>query len=386
MSMYHYSPSKIHFGSNTLDMLGKLSKKYGKRVMLITPQPIPPLEAALKKVHQLLKEESLEVCVFDQVQPNPLTSDIDQAVRLAKEFKAEVVVAFGGGSTIDTAKIVAYCARMESYSWQKDFFENPVGVHEERGYFKDALPLIAVTTTSGTGSQVTQASVVTDVKSHRKVTLMRQQFFSKEVIVDPNLMLSLPYKLTASTAFDAFSHLCESYINGRLSFVTAPLALIGIQNIVDTLPKIKEDNDIKYREILAASDTLGGICLSNGGGNLPHFLGELLTSYIPEINHGMSLAMVYPEFVKAFYGTPMFENRLKEVLDILNIDNLPLNNGEDAAEVVNHYLSKIDLNMKVADFNPTAEQLDNIVTAAGKNPRVSNPEAIKELMKCVVNK
>src|SRR5699024_9865580 len=162
-----------------------------------------------------------------------------------------------------------------------------------------ALPVVAVTTTSGTGSHVTQASVISDLKLHEKMTFFHSSLFPKVSIIDPEIMITVPKKVTAATGFDALCHAIESYFNPRASMLTKILSLQSIEIIVETLPKLIHDpKNLNYREKLAYADTLSGICLSNAGAEAPHPIGEIINGYFPELSHGETLAFVYPTYFK----------------------------------------------------------------------------------------
>ena len=185
-----------------------------------------------------------------------------------------------------------------------------------------SLPFIAVSTTSGTGSQCTQAAVVSDTKNKEKITLFHRDLFPKVAIIDPELMLSVPSRVTAATGFDAFTHAFESYLGKRTSPLTEHLSLETIRLVVEYLPKsIQKPNSIEFRTKLAWADTASGICLSNGGADLPHPLGEIIGGICQRIAHGETLAIVYPAFLE--YKEKIAAEKFRNIASYLGIEKTP---------------------------------------------------------------
>lgn len=377
-SFLHYQPTRIHFGLGESEHVGEIAKKYGSRCLLVTPEPIEVLKPLFTHIKEVLEANGIQVAVFDKVQPNPTSDAVEEAVKLGFEHKVEFVVGLGGGSAIDTAKMVAYNASKGTCDWD-EFFAVRRGFQDDSIQHEDALPIIAISTTSGTGSQCTQAAVITNVENHQKTTVFRQQFFPKEAIVDPQLMDTLPYGMSASTAFDAFCHLSESYLMGRLSPISEPMAIAGMQMVVDTLPKLRQEAKLEYREILAAADTMAGICLSNGGGTMPHFLGEILTSCNTRINHGNSLAIVYPKFIKEYFLDEAYHDRFAFILSIMEPDTQCMD-GASAQAVMERFLTKVGLHFSASTFDTSKAQWADILNTVQQQKRFDDTSRLVRVM------
>ncbi|EQF74976.1 iron-containing alcohol dehydrogenase [Clostridioides difficile] len=294
-----YQPSRINFGQGTLSELPRIIGKYGKKCLLVTTPNVEPLDKLYKRVTLNLIEKGIEVVHFDRVEPNPTVELINEGFELAKKESVDVVLAVGGGSSIDTAKVLALTFGLEKIDWDYMFstYTNPFKIYDKVS--EKELPLIAVSTTSGTGSQVTQAAVIS--RGSEKNTIFHQNCFSKECIVDPELMLTLPERITASTAFDAFTHAFESYINPNANDFTEIMSEKSMELVINYLPKVMEDkNNIEYRTKLAVADTLGGSSLANAGAAAPHPLSEIIGG-VTHIPHGEALAIVFPKFAEKFY-------------------------------------------------------------------------------------
>lgn len=314
----YYQPTKIHFGEGRLEELGSIAKKYGMKCFMVTT-PDEPLVPLYNRVKKILNEASIDVVHFNEVEPNPSSEMIERGFALLKENPCDFILAVGGGSSIDTAKTLAFTNGQERIKW--DELLNYSSPYEDYAPYSDTtLPIISVPTTSGTGSQVTQAAVVTLGKE--KLTFYHPSLFSKECILDSELTLTLPNRITAATGFDAFTHAFESYINPRASLYSENDSLTAMKLVVENLPKaLANPKEIEYRKNLSMADTLAGRALANSGASAPHPLSELIGGIV-HMAHGEALAVVFPPFIKYSYESN------KEKMDIVakifnpNADNL----------------------------------------------------------------
>lgn len=339
-----YMPPRIHFGSGRLNELGTIARRYGQSCLFIGPTMNDAIRPIYQRTETLLQEAGIRYETFYEVEPNPQATTVEKAKAKAEALQADFILAVGGGSSIDTAKMVSSLYGNPVVDWSRLFSENdhPFKVYPPIG--PAPRPLIVVSTTSGTGSQCTQAAVITDTASHQKLTVFHADHFPKEVIVDPELMMSLPNGLTAATAFDAFTHAFESYLNTRLAPAMVLTAEVAIKTILETLPKVLVENRLEYREALAYADTLAGMSLANGGAHLPHPLSEVIGSSLTRLSHGQSLAVVYPEFVR--YMAPKDPTKFAFLARVLDPSLNGVSDAEAsalAADKLNAYLASVGL-------------------------------------------
>ena len=321
-SFNFFTPTQLIFGSGRLEELKEVAPKYGNKCLLVCR----PIEGSLKltyqRVENLLNSVNVEVIFFDEIIPNPTIEGIEKGVITAVKNQVDFVLGVGGGSVMDSAKLIALLHNPEGViNWGKALisYDHPFNYVASKQH---TLPFIAVSTTSGTGSQCTQAAVISDNQKKEKITLFHLDLFPKVAIVDPELMTSVPAGVTAATGFDAFTHAFESYLGGRTSPLTRQMSLEAIELVVENLPKaIQKPKNIEYRTQLAWADTLAGMCLSNGGADLPHPLGEIIGGICPRIAHGETLAMVYPSFLK--YKKNVTPDKFKEVASFLGLKKDP---------------------------------------------------------------
>lgn len=294
--MFDYcQPTRIHFGEGRLEEIASICGRYGKRGFMVTT-PDAPLQPLYDRIKKYFEQADIHIVHFDKVEPNPSVEMIECGFEMLRESNAEFVLAVGGGSSIDTAKALAFCNGQEKIKWDELFqkYSSPYVNYEE--YSDTVLPLITVPTTSGTGSQVTQAAVIT--KGKEKITFYHPSLFSKECIIDPELMLTLPKRMTAATGFDAFTHAFESYINPRASYFSEQDSMRAMKLVIDNLVKVlDEPGNILYRSNMALADTLAGRALANSGAQAPHPLSEIIGG-ITHLPHGEALAVVFPAFLK----------------------------------------------------------------------------------------
>ncbi|MGB0829166.1 MAG: iron-containing alcohol dehydrogenase [Flavobacteriaceae bacterium] len=313
-----FVPTQIRFGAGKLNELKTIAPTFGKRVLLVTRPRKGSLKATYEVVEKLLEEVGLSYTYFDEVIPNPTQEGVEKGIELAVENQVDFVIGIGGGSVLDTAKLIAFLTTPSgAIDWEAALskYSNPFAVGPSPD---SALPFIAVSTTSGTGSHCTQAAVVSDTVKQEKITLFHSGLFPSIAIVDPELMCSVPPTVTAATGFDAFTHAFESFLGGRTSPLTEAMSLEAIRLIFENLPAVlKDPHNTSLRTRLAWADTLAGMCLANGGADLPHPLGEIIGGICPRIAHGETLAMVYPDFLK--YKEPLSRDSFKKITNYLGL-------------------------------------------------------------------
>jgi alcohol dehydrogenase class IV len=311
-----FVPTQILFGEGKLKELKNILSSYGKKGLLVSRPSKGSLKETYKRIYKMLEKAGISYIHFDEVIPNPTLEGVEEGVKLAAQHQVDFVLGVGGGSVLDTAKLIAFLHKPSGQiDWKEavGLYDNPFAVSEPTIH---SIPFIAVTTTSGSGSQCTQAGVVSDTSEQNKITLFHSGLFPSVSIVDPELMCSVPASVTAATGFDAFTHAFESYLGGRTSPLTEQMSLQAIKLVLENLPKaIVDPGNIEIRSQLALADTLAGMCLANGGADLPHPLGEIIGGICPRVAHGETLAMVYPAFLN--YKEKVATGKFKKVSEYL---------------------------------------------------------------------
>lgn len=375
----YYSPTEIIFGRGKLEETAKLAKRFGNKALLVTGKGKSSVNAA-RRVLELLQGAGIETAHYDGVTPNPTTDLVTEGAEIAKELGAEVIIGLGGGSAMDTAKAIAVEASHPGTVWDYN-------CHTE-GPTDKTLPVIAIGTTAGTGSQVTQCAVITRTKDKDKSAVWHRNIFPKIAIVDPELTRSMPKAVTAQTGFDAFCHNFEAYLSINTSPMVERMALEAIAAIVEYLPKVLADgNDMEARSSMAWADTLGGLTNANAGVTLPHGLGMQVGGHCPQVTHGQALAAFYPAFTR--YTYPAAIEKFAAVGRILS-PGLQAETEETAAakccEEIDSFLKKIGLWIGYKELRVTMEDIREIADCGQvlgdylNNPRVAGIEEMYELL------
>ncbi|HEY3426983.1 MAG TPA: iron-containing alcohol dehydrogenase, partial [Negativicutes bacterium] len=236
-----------------------------------------------------LKLAGIETVVFDNVEANPLKSTIMAGGTFAKENSCDFIVALGGGSCMDSAKAIAVMATNDGDYWDYVFG----GTGKGKAMEHKPLPVIAITTTAGTGSETDPGAVITNEEKHEKTGFVHDDLFPVLAIVDPELMLSVPPKYTAYQGFDALFHSVEGYVSNGVNLMSDMYAITAIENVSRNLAKaVKDGNDIEAREKVAFGNTLSGTVMCVGRCTSEHSLEHAMSAYHQELPHGAGLIMI----------------------------------------------------------------------------------------------
>jgi len=376
----YYAPTEIIFGCGRVQEIGSITAQYGKKALLVTVPEFPEVKELYEKVKKSLRENGVEVVHFDGVIPNPTTDVVTEGANMAKAAGVDVVIGLGGGSSIDTAKAIAVEATHPGTAWDYNCHTpGPTSV---------TLPIIAIGTTAGTGSQCTQCAVITKTSEKDKSAIWHKNIFPKVAIVDPEVTVTMPKSVTAQTGFDAFAHNFEAYLSVKTSPLVEMMAIEAIKMIKEYLPKALENpNDIEARSKMSLADTLGGLTNSNAGVTLPHGLGMQVGGHAPHVSHGQALAIIYPQFTRYTYAWAI--EKFAKVGRIFNPALNELSDEEAAKEAcvaIDDFLKKIGLWIGFKDVNVTKEQIREIADDGQvlgdylNNPRVATIDEMYELL------
>lgn len=383
-SFNYYQSTEIIFGKGSVTELAEITKRFGKKVLLITTKANDPvLEEQYEKVKKILNDGGVDVVHYDGVVPNPTVESISAGAEIAKEIGADVIIGLGGGSSMDSAKAISVEATHKSTCWDYLFYKSPQPDPAK------LLPIIAISTTSGTGSQVTQVAVVTNTQKRDKSALYNNILYPKVCIVDPELMVTVPKFVTATTGFDVLCHAFESIIHPGTSAYVELLAWEAIALVTKFLPKVLSDlNDVNAREKMAWADTLAGLCIANAGVTLPHGMGMAIGGMYPHVAHGEALAIVYPAFADFTWESaiPQFSKMTK----ILNPELNSVSEQKAASESPNEirkFLKKTGLRKGLKDVNMPEDEIEALAKKCmvlpdyKANPRVASLEEMIDFVK-----
>jgi len=378
----YFQPTEIRFGPGRLAEVGEAVARFGRRCLLVTVPEFPEFAPLFRRVKDSLAERGVALDHFDGVVPNPTTGVVSAGARLALDFEADVVLGVGGGSSLDTAKAVAVEARHPGTSWDYLFFR-------DRQPTERTLPIIAVTTTSGTGSHVTQVAVVTNPEEKTKSALYNPWLYPKTSLVDPELVLTAPPHVTAATGFDVFAHAFESYIHPGGSAYTDLLAFEALRIVGASLPNaVRDGADLSARTSMAWADTLAGLAIANAGVTLPHGIGMAMGGLYPHVAHGEALACVYPAILRfSWDAAPAKFAAAARLFDASLSGDGQAEAARALSGIVEGFLKTIGLSVGLEDLKIPEDELEDLARASlvlpdyKSHPRVASGEDIHRILK-----
>lgn len=299
-------PTRVLFGAGQLNSL-KDQKLPGKRAMLvISCGNATRANGYLARTEEQLRAAGVESVVFDKVQANPLRDTIMEGAAFAKENSCDFIVALGGGSVMDAAKAIALMAVSDGDLW--DYMTGGTG--KGMPFVHQPLPIVAITTTAGTGSETDCGGVITNPQTHEKMGLVHPWLFPVLAVVDPELMLSVPPAYTAYQGFDALFHSVEGYISKAANMMSDMYAITAIENISKNLDKtVRDGSDLAARERVAFGNTLSGVVMCVGTVTSEHSLEHAMSAYHQELPHGAGLIMISKAYFTHFIEKHVCDER-----------------------------------------------------------------------------
>ena len=298
MSFQMYVPTRILFGEGQLEGLHKQKLPGKKAMIVISNGKSTKRNGALEKTEKELKLAGAETVLFDKIMPNPLKQTIMEGAAFAKENHCDFIVALGGGSVMDASKAIAAMAANDGDLW--DYISGGTG--KGLPLVQEPLPVIAITTTAGTGSEVDQWGVVSNEETDEKIGFGGyDSLFPQIAIVDPQLMKSVPAEFTAYQGFDALFHSVECYISAAANLMSDMYALTAIENIGAYLARaVKDGSDMEAREHVAFANTLSGVVMTISSCTSEHSMEHAMSAYHHDLPHGAGLIMISKAYFTHF--------------------------------------------------------------------------------------
>lgn len=293
-------PTRVFAGRGTVTQ----NKDYfgiGDHALIVTGKSSARLSGALDDVTAVLDEFGISYTVFDGVTENPPLLLCHQAGELAAQVGADFVIGIGGGSPLDAAKAIAAFAANPDIA--------PEDVYDPEKRVESSLPIIAIPTTAGTGSEVNPYAVLTLPDGERKKTFTCDDSWPIFAFVDPKYTDSLPYGTTVSTALDAFAHAMESYLSPKSTPFSEAAALFAAEHIWDVLSQYPDTFTEEMRDRLSAASTAAGMAISVTGTGFPHPLGYSIT-LLDGIPHGRACAAFAEDYINYNEKDPVGKERI----------------------------------------------------------------------------
>lgn len=342
MRMYQLEiPTKIYFGRGIAFQALAEEKDFlsGNVLIVTTGRSLNRLGYVekLKKELQNLPNVKL-VAIYDQISANPQLQEITKAAEKGKENRTDIVVGFGGGSAIDAAKVVA--AVIGTGNNVETLFYQHIEPDER------TLPVVAIPTTAGTGSELSKAAILSDYEKHKKGGVRGKNLYPKLAIVDSVFTETVPLHITMETGFDVLAHAIESYVSKAASPFTKILSEQVISTAGKALMELKEDIQNKEaREKMSYASMIMGINLGNASTAMPHRLQYPLGAYT-KTSHGSGLAAIYPTWI--YYEYTVNSETIRKVLEQLT-GKEPAN-AEQASGLMKDFLNQLLLPVSIREL------------------------------------
>ena len=319
MSFQMYVPTRILFGKGQLGNLHSQQMPGKKALIVISNGKSTRANGYLSQTQEQLNLAGIETTVFDGIMANPLKSSVMEGAACARENNCDFIVALGGGSVMDASKAIAAMATNSGDLW--DYVTGGTG--KGKALVNEPLPIIAITTTAGTGSEVDQYGVVSNEETNEKIGFGGyDSLFPRIAVVDPELMKSVPPKFTAYQGFDALFHSVECYISAPANLMSDMYALTAIENIGKYLVRaVKDGNDIEAREHVAFANTLSGVVMTISACTSEHSMEHAMSAYHHELPHGAGLIMISKAYFTHFIEKHACDDRFVRMAQALGMEN-----------------------------------------------------------------
>ena len=382
MSTQMILPRILQVGENASQQIANVLASLGcQHPLIITDKMMVQLGYA-SRIQDCLAQHAMSADVFDDTVPEPTVSSIQAGVQKIRQGDYDCIIALGGGSPIDSAKAISILAK---FGGQMQDYKFP------RVVIESGLPIIAIPTTAGTGSEVTRVTIITDETTDEKMLCVGIGFMPIAALVDYNLTLSLPSRITADTGIDALTHAMEAYVSKKASLYSDSQALSAMRLIAPNLRRVYHDgSDKAARESMMLGSTLAGIAFSNASVALVHGMSRPIGAAF-HVPHGLSNAMLLPTVTE--YSIPAAPARYADCARAMGIAS-----EQDSDDTANGKLLQ-ELHALNDELQvPTPEQfgidrhtfMDLLPTMAAQalasgspnnNPRVPNIEEVMEIYK-----
>lgn len=317
MSSYNFfAPTRVIFGSGALDQLKEQPMPGKKALLVISNGKSTITNGSLARTEEALKKAGCEYVIFNKVAANPLKAVVEEGAETARRENCDFVVALGGGSVMDAAKVMAMLAPQPS----NDLWNYAGGeTGKQKPLEKQPLPWVAITTSAGTGSEVDTAGVITNPDTNEKIGVGGSDFmFATLAIVDPELMRTVPPEYTAYQGFDALFHSLEGYIANVHNLMSDMVERTAIENIGKYLPRaVKDGNDMEAREAVAFANTLSGYSMVVGACTSEHSMEHAMSAFHPELPHGAGLILIAKEYFKFWIDKHVCDQRFVDMARFL---------------------------------------------------------------------
>lgn len=355
-----------------------LCKSFGTRIFLITDGFMAKNSPVFPQILEGLTQAGLQVEVYSDVKPDPTIELVDSVGEKINAFDADVLVALGGGSPMDTAKAAGLMACNEGSIGEY--------LQKQRTIEHDALPLICIPTTAGTGSEVTSGTVITDRQREEKIGLNHPSMSPVIALIDPEMQMSMPPSLTAATGLDALCHAIEAYTSRQANPLSDAMALQAIRLIGRNLRRaVSNGTDLEARGQMALASLMAGISFAQAGLGLVHGIAHCLGAMY-HVPHGIANAIMLPYVME--FNIMGNEERFCDIADALGVHAANMDTREAAKAAVEE-IRQMQQDLEIPSLEQVGVQEGDIDTIVANsityrllpnNPRTVSEKDIRQIL------
>lgn len=291
------NPTRILFGSGKLDELGSQPMPGKKALLLMSGGKSAKVSGAYDRTLEQMEKAGVEIAEFAKVMENPVKEMVMEGAAFVRENGCDFIVALGGGAVLDSAVAIAAMATNPGDLW--DYVNGGTG--KAQPLVNPGLPIVTITLTAGTGSEVNCWGVISNLETNEKIGFGDPSLVPVLAVVDPELMRTVPAKYTAYQGFDALFHNTEVMMSNGVNILSETIALSAIENIASYLPRaVKDGNDLEAREHVAYGSTMAGITMQLTSTTAQHSMEHAMSAYHHDLPHGAGLIMISKAFAEFF--------------------------------------------------------------------------------------
>lgn len=312
------NPTRILFGSGALNDLGKQQMPGKKAMLLMSRGKSAKVSGAYDRTLAQLAQAGVEAAEFAKVMENPLKDMVMEGAAFARENGCDFIVALGGGAVLDSAVAISAMATNDGDLW--DYVNGGTG--KGQPLVNPGLPIVTITLTAGTGSEINCWGVISNPETKEKIGFGRTELTPVLAVVDPELMKTVPPKYTAYQGFDALFHNTEVMMSNGVNILSEAIALSAIENIAKYLPRaVADGNDLEAREHVAYGSTLAGMTMQLTSTTAQHSMEHAMSAYHHDLPHGAGLIMISKAFAEYFIERHACDEQFVKMAKAMGMEN-----------------------------------------------------------------
>ncbi len=369
--------TRVVFGNDSIDQLGEIARQLGARRVLVATDPGIVAAGHVDRGNRSLESVGLVTQSFDGSHENPTTDDVEAGLRLAKDFQPDLLVGLGGGSSMDCAKGINFL--YSNGGQMSDYW----GVDKAR---KPMLPMIAVPTTAGTGSELQSFALISDAQTHVKMACGDKKASCAVAILDPKLTLTQPSQVTALTGVDAISHALETYVTRPRNPMSILFSSEAWRLLAANFRRVLEDpQNLDARGAMQLGAALAGLAIENSMLGAAHALANPLTQVLGTV-HGQAVGVMLPHVIR--YNGVEVDDWYRQLMQIASGSDgcpSPDSGSHGLAEFVEQLVQAAGLQSDLQGFGVRRDQLDDLANSAARqwtgqfNPRSVEFSSLRQI-------